>query len=90
VRLEQAGCTISLKSQFCIDRISIVGFVYGAKGQSLDSAKVIKILEWKPCTDVSKARAFIGVCVYYRIWIKDFSVITELIYYLFKKGVPWN
>ena len=90
MRLEQAGCTISLKSQFCIDRISIVGFVYGAKGQSLDSAKVIKILEWKPCTDVSKARAFIGVCVYYRIWIKDFFIVTELIYYLFKKGVPWS
>jgi len=45
VRLEQAGCTISLKSQFCIGGISIVGFVYRAKGQSLDSAKVIKILE---------------------------------------------
>jgi hypothetical protein len=67
VRLERVGCTIGLKSQFCIDRISIVGFVYRAKGQSLDSAKVIKILEWKPCTDVSKARAFIRVCVYYQI-----------------------
>jgi hypothetical protein len=88
VRLEQASCIISLKSQFCIDKISIVGFVCKAKGQSLDSAKVIKILEWKLCTNVSKAKAFIRVCVYYQIWIKDFSVITKLIYYLFKKGVP--
>jgi ribonuclease HI len=90
VRLERAGCTIGPKSQFCIDGISIVGFVCGAEGWSPDSAKVIKILEWKPCTDVGEARAFIGVCVYYRIWIKDFSVIAEPIYYLFKKGVPWN
>jgi hypothetical protein len=88
VQLEQARCIISLKSQFCIDRISIVGFVCRAKGQSLDSTKVIKILEWKLCTDVSKAKAFIRVCVYYQIWIKDFFVIAELIYYLFKKGVP--
>jgi hypothetical protein len=44
-----------------------VGFVYGAEGRSLDNAKVIKILEWKPYLDIGEARAFIGVCVYYRI-----------------------
>jgi hypothetical protein len=90
VRLERAGCTIGPKSQFCMDGINIVGFVCGAEGRNPDSAKVIKILEWKACLDVGEARAFIGVCVYYRIWIKDFSTIAEPIYYLFKKGVPWN
>ena len=45
VQLERARCTIKPKSQFCIDRISIVDFVYKAKGQNPDSAKVIKILE---------------------------------------------
>jgi hypothetical protein len=67
-----------------------VGFVCGAEGRSPDNAKVIKILEWKPCLDIGEARAFIGVCVYYWIWIKDFSVIAEPIYCLFKKVVPWN
>ena len=90
VRLERAGCTIGPKSQFCMDGISIVGFVCGAEGRNPDSAKVIKILEWKPCTDIRDARAFIGVCVYYRIWIEGFSIVAEPIYYLFKKGVPWN
>ena len=32
VRLERAGCTIGPKSQFCIDGISIVGFVCRAEG----------------------------------------------------------
>ena len=90
VRLERAGCTIGPKSQFCIDGINIVGFICGAEGRSPDNAKVIKILEWKPCLDIGEAQAFIGVCVYYQIWIKDFSIIVEPIYYLFKKGVPWN
>src|SRR5438552_7523684 len=88
VRLERAGCIIRSKSQFCINRISIVSFVYKAEGRSLDSAKVIKILKWKPCTDIRKARAFIKVCVYYQIWIKNFFTIAKPIYYLFKKGVP--
>ena len=73
-----------------MDGINIVGFVCRAEGRTPNSAKIIKILEWKPCTDVSEARAFIRVCVYYRIWIKGFSIVAEPIYYLFKKGVPWN
>jgi hypothetical protein len=72
VGLERAECTQDPKSQFCLDGISIVGSVCGAEGRTPDSAKVIEILEWQPCTDASNARGFIGVCIYYRIRIKGF------------------
>src|SRR5271167_2155777 len=88
--LERAGCTIGPKSQFCINRIVIVGFVCGAEGRSPETAKVIKILEWKPCASVREARAFIGVCVYYRIWIPEFAKLARPIYTLFRKGVVWE
>jgi hypothetical protein len=88
-RLERAGCTIGTKSQFCMDGIKIVGFICGAEGRSPDSTKVIKILEWKPCACVGEARAFIGVCVYYRIWIEGFAIIAKPIYTLFRKDVVW-
>jgi len=71
-----------------MDRIKIVGFVCGVEGRTPNSVKVIKILKWKPYADIREARAFIGVCVYYWIWIKDFSTITKPIYRLFKKGAP--
>src|SRR5438552_15425887 len=45
VRLKRAGCIIRPKSQFCINGICIISFVCKAKGRSLDSAKVIKILK---------------------------------------------
>ena len=64
---ERASATISLKSQFCINRIKVVSFVCRAKGRSLDSAKIIKILKWRLCKNVVEARAFISVCVYYCI-----------------------
>jgi len=67
IRLERARCTISLKLQFYMDGIKIVGFVCRAEGRTPNSVKVIKILKWKPCADIGEARAFIGVCVYYRI-----------------------
>ncbi len=80
VWVERAGYTISgAKSQFCIDGIRIVGYICGAEGRSPDTAKVIKILEWRPCTNITEARAFIRVYVYYRIWIEGFSIIAELI-----------
>ena len=43
--IERARCTIGPKSQFCISGIVIVRFVYRAEGRSLETAKVIKILE---------------------------------------------
>ena len=30
-----------------------------------------------------------GVCVYYRIWIKSFAQVTSSIYDLFKKNIPF-
>ena len=77
------------KSQFCMDSIKIVGYICGAEGRSPDSAKVIKILEWSPCTCVAELRAFIGVCVYYHIWVKNFAIVAVPIYYLLQKGVEW-
>src|SRR5438045_4073402 len=88
-RIERAGCTIGPKSQFCMKGVVIVRFVCGAEGRSPETAKVIKILEWKPCTCVREARAFIGVCMYYQIWIPKFAMLAKLIYNLFQKGVPW-
>jgi RNase H-like domain found in reverse transcriptase/Integrase zinc binding domain/Reverse transcriptase (RNA-dependent DNA polymerase) len=89
-RLELAGLTIGPKSQFCMKGISIVGFVTGAEGRWPESSKIIKILEWGPCANITDARAFIGVCVYFRIWVSEFSLVAEPIYRLFKKGVSWN
>ena len=48
VQLERASCTISLKSQFYIDGIKIVGFICRVEGRTPNSVKVIKILKWKP------------------------------------------
>ncbi len=46
VCIKRARCTISrTKSQFCMDRIKIVGYICGVEGKSPDTAKVIKILE---------------------------------------------
>lgn len=66
--LERAGITIAgAKSQFCCAGIKIVGYICNFEGRHPDTSKVLKILHWPECVDVTTTRAFIGICVYYRI-----------------------
>ena len=86
--LELAGATISgLKSQFLMPGIKVVGYVCDASGRHPDEAKVAKILNWEDCRDLSSARAFMGVCTFYRLWVKDFAIVSEPIFRLFRTGV---
>jgi hypothetical protein len=67
-----------------------VGFVCSIEGRLLASSKVIKILEWEGYRDPTKAKSFLGIYTYYRIWIKGFGEIAALIYRLIRKGVKWH
>jgi len=68
--IESAGGTISgAKSGFLMEQLKIVVYVCGKDGRSPEETKTRKITNWPPCIDVSDVRAFLGLCVYYRIWI---------------------
>jgi hypothetical protein len=82
--------SIGEKSQFCVNRIVIIRFVYGSLRRSPISDGIRKILRWEKCDNVKEGKAFIRIMVFYRIWIKGFSVITKPIYRLIKKGVKWK
>ena len=89
-RIERAQATIGEKSQFCQNGMVVVGFVTGSAGRSPSSAAIVKILNWERCNDLTESKAFLGICVYYRIWIKNFAGIAEPIYFLSKKGVEFH
>jgi hypothetical protein len=45
---------------------------------------------WQGHTDmICITKAFLGICVYYRNWIKNYSLTTEPIYRLLKENKPW-
>ena len=88
--LERAGCTIGPKSQFCMDGIKMVGYICDGDGRKPESMKVIKVTNWPACRDKRDIKAFLGLCVYYRIWISDFASTTEPLYSLLRKDVEWK
>lgn len=72
-RIEKAGACIGPKSQFCYNGMVIIGFVCGAEGRGPEEAKVRKINNWIRCDNPTEAKAFMGICTYYRIWIHNYS-----------------
>jgi RNase H-like domain found in reverse transcriptase/Integrase zinc binding domain/Reverse transcriptase (RNA-dependent DNA polymerase) len=88
--LERAGVTISgAKSQFCMPGIKVVGYVCDRYGRHPDSSKIEKILKWPEPTNSTELKGFLGICVYYRIWIEDFAFKVEIFYVLLRKGSKW-
>ncbi len=69
--------------------LRMVGFVTNANSRQLDITKIVKILEQKPCKNVKEYQGFLGVYIFYQIWIKDFSLQAELLFRLLKKDVPF-
>jgi hypothetical protein len=86
--LERTKYTIlRAKSQFYISGFRIVRFIYDTLKRHSDISKVIKIMEWPSPNNVTEARAFIKMAIYYRIFIKNFAVVAALIYFLIKKEI---
>jgi hypothetical protein len=56
------------------------------EGITVDHNKVRDVLDWKPPTSIHQVRSFLGLAVYYRMFILNFSKIAKPITELLKKG----
>jgi hypothetical protein len=91
LNLELAGATASgFKSDWCYDSMGIVGYVVDKQGRHPAPKKIAKISQWPACTCPKDVRMFLGVCVYYRIWIKDFARKAAPLFDLLKKGAAFE
>ncbi len=90
LNFELINCIISdKKSQFCMLSIKIMKFVCDFHNRRSDDFKIIKILEWHLCHDVTSVQAFIEVCMYYWVWIEIFVLIAASIFQLFKTKIKF-
>ena len=61
---------------FCRE-VSYLGHIISAKGVRTDPEKISAVENWSRPEDLHQLRSFLGLCTYYRKFVKDFSTIAR-------------
>ena len=88
--MKYSGGTFSGKKFLvCAREITVVGHVCTPEGHVPDPVKVDKIVNWGPCADLSKVRAFLGTIGVVRLFIRNFARLAHPLTSLTRKDTPF-
>src|SRR6218665_2283688 len=77
------------KCQLALRRVKFLGHILSDKGISVDQAKVSKIQTFPRPETVHQLRQFLGLCNFYRRFIKDYAYIAAPLNELLRKDVKF-
>jgi len=77
------------KCEYDVTETAFLGYILSKDGLKVDLEKIKVILDWPVSTTVKEVQSFIGLCNYYRIFIKEFAVIARRLHKLTRKNVPF-
>ena len=73
------------KSEFFLDEIHYLGHIISREGVRMDPAKIQAIRDWPELRSVHEVRSFLGLCSYYRRFIRYFAALAAPLHDLTKK-----
>ena len=73
------------KCQFWLDSVAFLGHVISVEGVYVDPQKIEAIVNWKPPTNVTEIRSFLGLAGYYRKFVEGFSKLATPLTKLIRK-----
>jgi len=65
------------KCDFHVKETKFLGFIVSIEGLTMDKGKLISIIDWPAPKNVKELQSFLGLCNFYRKFIKNFSTIIE-------------
>lgn len=65
------------KCEFGMTKIRYLRHVIGADGVKVHQEKIQAIQDWPPPKNISELRGFLGLCCYYRRFVKGFSQLAS-------------
>jgi len=79
-RIREANLKLSLdKCTFMKTRVSYLGHIVTSSGIETDPSKIEKITQWPTPKTIKQLRSFLGLCGYYRRFIKNYTEIVGIL-----------
>jgi hypothetical protein len=89
--LHAVGLRVNLdKCSFFAKEVKLLGHIVSGMTISMDPEKIDAISKRTPPTNVKQLQQFIGLCNYYRKFVKDFSKTAAPLNKLLKKDEKWS
>ena len=89
-RLKDANLMLnSKKSEFFLTSVTILGHVVDKNGMSTSTKRVDAIKNFPIPDSITSLRKYLGLCQYYRKFIRNFSSIAKPLYNLLQKDQPF-
>ena len=86
-RFRAANVKLSPKKCCLFQReVPFLGHIVSSEGVKTDPGKVESVKEWPVPRNVTEVRGFIGLCTYYRRFVKGFAQIAVPLHHLTRKG----
>lgn len=90
-RMKYCGGTFSgYKAKICAPEITVVGHRCTYEGRLPEQSRVIKVVNWGPCEDLTDVRAFVGTIGVCRMFIRNFAHRAHHLVKLTRKGAEWE
>ncbi|CAG2255790.1 Retrovirus-related Pol polyprotein from transposon 17.6,Retrovirus-related Pol polyprotein from transposon 297 [Mytilus edulis] len=86
-RLKSAGLKLKAKKcNLCVTMVRYLGHIISEDGIATDPEKIKVVQNWPVPTNPTEVRSFLGLCSYYRKFIKNFASIAKCLHVLTEKG----
>jgi hypothetical protein len=74
------------KCEFGMTEVLYLGHIIGVKGVQVHQEKIQAILDWTTPNTLTELKGFLGICCYYRRFVKGLSQLCAPLTYLTRKG----
>ncbi|CAL9701656.1 unnamed protein product [Knipowitschia caucasica] len=89
-RIQAAGLKLNpQKCHLARDHVVFLGHVVSSRGLQPDPRNTNKVKSWPTPRSPTEVRAFLGLCSYYRRFVKDFARLAAPLHHLTCKDVPF-